>query len=356
MTTVHVKSSTAYEVQIGHGAWNTLGEQLKRLTPKASKIALISDSNVATLYSEQVKCMVQKANYQVITYTFPAGEASKNGQTYLALLEFLANERITRSDALLALGGGVVGDLVGFVAATFLRGIAYLQLPTTLLAAVDASVGGKTAIDLKAGKNLAGAFYQPKCVICDLDSFKTLPKDVFSDGMAEVIKYGMIGDRALLATLEKGYNLETLVATCVAMKGDIVSRDEFDRGERQLLNLGHTLGHGIEYCNHFSLSHGKCVAIGMAMVCRSAVAMGLCSSDVLSMLLKLLQRYDLPNTTPYTSKEIFDAALSDKKRQGNQINLIVPIAVGKSVVHPIAVDQLLAFIERGRENEATPIK
>ena len=352
MTTVQIRSSTTYEVQIGYGIWNTLGKQLKTLAPKSNKIALVSESNVAPLYSQQVETILKKSNYQVVTYVFPAGEQSKNGETYLSLLEFLANEQITRSDALLALGGGVVGDLTGFVAATYLRGISYIQLPTTLLAAVDASVGGKTAIDLKAGKNLAGAFYQPKCVICDLDSFKTLPKDVFADGMAEVIKYGMIGDRNLLETLEKDKVIEALVATCVAMKGDIVSRDEFDRGERQLLNLGHTLGHGIEHCSQFSLSHGKCVAIGMAMVCRSAVATGLCTPEVLTCLLKLLKRYNLPNTTEYTSKEIFDKALGDKKRTGNQINLIVPVTLGKSVLHTIDIKQLLDFIERGRQDEA----
>ena len=196
----------------------------------------------------------------------------------------MAARRLTRADGLIALGGGVVGDLAGFAAATFLRGIGFLQLPTTLLAAVDSSVGGKTAIDLTNGKNLAGAFYQPQAVLCDLDTLDTLPAEVFADGCAEVIKYGMIGDPALLARLETAdfrADPEELVARCVAQKRDLVEQDEFDTGARQLLNLGHTLGHGVEACSGYTVSHGRAVAIGMTLVTRAAVAFGRCPAEVL---------------------------------------------------------------------------
>ena len=220
MTTVQVKASRAYEVKIGRGLLETLGHEAAGLV-KGRSAAIVSDSNVAPLYLDRVKTSLEKAGFRTCAFVFPAGESSKNGETYLNLLEFLAENQITRSDTLVALGGGVVGDLTGFAAATFLRGVDFIQLPTTLLAAVDASVGGKTAIDLKNGKNLAGAFYQPRLVLCDLDTLDTLPDDIFADGCAEVIKYGMIGDESLLDLLGQKHfrdDPEEVVARCIASK------------------------------------------------------------------------------------------------------------------------------------------
>lgn len=218
MTTVTVRASRPYEVTIGRGLLDTVGRQAAGQW-KGRSAAVVSDSTVAPLYLNRVKDSLERAGFQVHSFVFPAGEDQKNGGTYLKLLEFLAARRLTRADGLIALGGGVVGDLAGFAAATFLRGIGFLQLPTTLLAAVDSSVGGKTAIDLTNGKNLAGVFYQPQAVLCDLDTLDTLPAEVFADGCAEVIKYGMIGDPALLARLETvdfRADPEELVARCVA--------------------------------------------------------------------------------------------------------------------------------------------
>lgn len=262
MTTVTVRASRPYEVTIGRGLLDTVGRQAAGQW-KGRSAAVVSDSTVAPLYLNRVKDSLERAGFQVHSFVFPAGEDQKNGGTYLKLLEFLAARRLTRADGLIALGGGVVGDLAGFAAATFLRGIGFLQLPTTLLAAVDSSVGGKTAIDLTNGKNLAGAFYQPQAVLCDLDTLDTLPAEVFADGCAEVIKYGMIGDPALLARLETvdfRADPEELVARCVAQKRNLVEQDEFDTGARQLLNLGHTLGHGVEACSGYTVSHGRAVA------------------------------------------------------------------------------------------------
>ena len=349
MTTVTVRASRPYEVTIGRGLLDTVGRQAAGQW-KGRSAAVVSDSTVAPLYLNRVKDSLERAGFQVHSFVFPAGEDQKNGGTYLKLLEFLAARRLTRADGLIALGGGVVGDLAGFAAATFLRGIGFLQLPTTLLAAVDSSVGGKTAIDLTNGKNLAGVFYQPQAVLCDLDTLDTLPAEVFADGCAEVIKYGMIGDPALLARLETvdfRADPEELVARCVAQKRDLVEQDEFDTGARQLLNLGHTLGHGVEACSGYTGSHGRAVAIGMTLVTRAAVAFGRCPAEVLPRLRRLLERYGLPDATAYSAQALYEKTLSDKKRSGDAISLVVPIAWGASQLVRIPVSELPAWIERG---------
>lgn len=349
MTTVTVRASQPYEVTIGRGLLDTVGRQAAGQW-KGRSAAVVSDSTVAPLYLNRLKDSLERAGFQVHSFVFPAGEDQKNGGTYLKLLEFLAARRLTRADGLIALGGGVVGDLAGFAAATFLRGIGFLQLPTTLLAAVDSSVGGKTAIDLTNGKNLAGAFYQPQAVLCDLDTLDTLPAEVFADGCAEVIKYGMIGDPALLARLETvdfRADPEELVARCVAQKRDLVEQDEFDTGARQLLNLGHTLGHGVEACSGYTVSHGRAVAIGMTLVTRAAVAFGRCPAEVLPRLRRLLERYGLPDATAYSAQALYEKTLSDKKRSGDTISLVVPIAWGASQLVRIPVSELPAWIERG---------
>ena len=349
MTTVTVRASRPYEVTIGRGLLDTVGRQAAGQW-KGRSAAVVSDSTVAPLYLNRVKDSLERAGFQVHSFVFPAGEDQKNGGTYLKLLEFLAARRLTRADGLIALGGGVVGDLAGFAAATFLRGIGFLQLPTTLLAAVDSSVGGKTAIDLTNGKNLAGVFYQPQAVLCDLDTLDTLPAEVFADGCAEVIKYGMIGDPALLARLETvdfRADPEELVARCVAQKRDLVEQDEFDTGARQLLNLGHTLGHGVEACSGYTVSHGRAVAIGMTLVTRAAVAFGRCPAEVLPRLRRLLERYGLPDATAYSAQALYEKTLSDKKRSGDAMSLVVPIAWGASQLVRIPVSELPAWIERG---------
>ena len=349
MTTVTVRASRPYEVTIGRGLLDTVGRQAAGQW-KGRSAAVVSDSTVAPLYLNRVKDSLERAGFRVHSFVFPAGEDQKNGGTYLKLLEFLAARRLTRADGLIALGGGVVGDLAGFAAATFLRGIGFLQLPTTLLAAVDSSVGGKTAIDLTNGKNLAGSFYQPQAVLCDLDTLDTLPAEVFADGCAEVIKYGMIGDPALLARLETvdfRADPEELVARCVAQKRDLVEQDEFDTGARQLLNLGHTLGHGVEACSGYTVSHGRAVAIGMTLVTRAAVAFGRCPAEVLPRLRRLLERYGLPDATAYSAQALYEKTLSDKKRSGDTISLVVPIAWGASQLVRIPVSELPAWIERG---------
>jgi len=349
MKTITVSASRCYEVKIGQGLLDALGAEAAAVL-RPGKAAIVSDSNVWPLYGDRAAASLCSAGFQTVSYVFPAGEESKNGNTYLALLNFLAENHITRSDCILALGGGVVGDLAGFAAATFLRGIAYIQVPTTLLAAVDSSVGGKTAIDLPAGKNLCGAFYQPRLVLCDPDTLNTLPQDIFRDGCAEVIKYGILYDPTLFAHLEEkllSFDREWVIARCVELKRDVVAKDEFDTGERMRLNLGHTIGHGVEANSHFTVSHGKAVAIGTAIVSRSAEKLGICPPSVCRQILDVLKRFGLPTAAACGAQEIYSSALSDKKRSGGTVNLIIPERIGFCRIQPTPVEQLLSLIEAG---------
>ena len=259
MNAVTVRASRQYDILIGQGLLPTLGAEAKKLG-KAQKICVVSESSVYPLYGAAAEESLKSAGFSVVSYVFPAGEESKNGQVFLDLLNFLAENRLTRSDLIVALGGGVVGDLAGFAAASYLRGIRFIQVPTTLLAAVDSSVGGKTAIDLPAGKNLAGAFCQPSLVLCDTDTLNSLPLDIFRDGCAEVIKYGVLYDTKLFAHLEEkglSFDREAVITRCVELKRDVVMEDEFDTGARMKLNLGHTVGHGVEAKSHFAISQAR---------------------------------------------------------------------------------------------------
>lgn len=349
MNIVKVNASTEYEVKIGSGLLSGLGQEVAGVT-KVGTAAIVSDSNVWPLYGEMAKKSLENAGFSVVSYVFPAGESSKSGSTYLALLNFLAEQHVTRSDCLIALGGGVVGDLTGFAAATYLRGISYIQVPTTLLAAVDSSVGGKTAIDLECGKNLVGAFYQPKLVLCDTDTLQSLPVDIFRDGCAEVIKYGVLYDTELFAHLQdKGlaFDREAVITRCVELKRDVVAEDEFDTGSRMKLNLGHTIGHGVEASSNFTVSHGKAVAIGMAIVSRASAKYGICCCNTAESIESILRQFGLPTETDCPSQMLFDAALSDKKRSGGTVNLIVPEEIGRCVIRPTGVNEMKAFIETG---------
>ncbi len=349
MKTIKVNTATSYEVKIGSGLLSTLSQELSGVV-SGKRVAIISDSNVWPLYGSTVQEQLQSSGYFTCFYVIPAGEASKNAENYLAILSFLVENQISRTDCILALGGGVVGDLAGFTAATYLRGIPYIQVPTTLLAAVDSSVGGKTAIDLPSGKNLVGAFYQPRLVLCDVDTLNSLPAEIFRDGCAEVIKYGILFDDELFQNLmESGlsFDREAVIAQCVAWKNKTVSADEFDKGCRMLLNFGHTVGHGIEACSHYAVSHGQAVAIGMAIIARFAAKNGICSDTTAETILKILGVFGLPTTTAFSAKELTAVALSDKKRSGDTLSLIVPEKIGKCRIQSTPVDQLKDIIKAG---------
>ena len=349
MRTVHVRASKEYDVHIGSGILHSLGTHAAAMK-WIKKACIVSDSNVWPLYGAVAKKSLTNQAIEVCAFVFPAGESSKNGMTYLNLLNHLASQGLTRSDLIVALGGGVVGDLAGFAAATYLRGIPYIQVPTTLLAAVDSSVGGKTAIDLDAGKNLAGAFCQPSLVLCDTDCLNTLPAEVFRDGCAEVIKYGILYDRELFSHLSvKGldFDREEVIARCVELKAEVVASDEFDTGLRMKLNLGHTVGHGVEAQSNFEISHGSAVAIGTAIVTRAARKLGICCQQTETDIVATLEKFGLPTRCMNSAESLHRSALSDKKRSGGHINLILPECIGSCIIHQIPVEKLQSFIEAG---------
>ena len=343
MTTVTVNASKKYDILIGSGLLSCLGSKIADLG-RVHKVCIVSENTVFPLWGSKATDSIQNAGLTVTSFVFNAGEENKNASTYLQLLNHLAENKLTRSDLIVALGGGVVGDLAGFAAATYLRGIRYVQVPTTLLAAVDSSVGGKTAIDLPAGKNLAGAFCQPNLVICDTELLTTLPQSVFTDGCAEVIKYGILYDPEFFGYLESagpGFDLETVIKRCVELKRDAVVSDEFDTGDRMKLNLGHTIGHGVEARSHFCISHGKAVAIGIAIVARAS------NCPDLDRILKVLNLFGLPTSTNYSAEELYTYILSDKKRSADQIFLIIPKAIGNCEIIPTPVEHLQSFIQAG---------
>ncbi len=332
-------SRGAYKVLIGRGI---LQEELPRAVAGtgASRAAVFADSNVAPLHLGHILELLPDA----AAHVFPAGESSKNLGTISELLGFLAENQFTRKDIVIALGGGVTGDMAGFTAAVYLRGIRFIQVPTTMLAAIDSSVGGKTGVDLPQGKNLVGAFWQPTAVLCDTALLDTLPERILFDGMAEAVKYGVIRDEALFGMLDSDGcldgHLQEVVAQCVRIKAEIVSQDEFDRGDRALLNFGHTVGHAVEARSGFAISHGEGVAIGMVAMTRIAEARGWCASGTSERLVHALKRYRLPTELPFGWKELADIMLHDKKRSGDAITIVVPECIGRCVRREIPVKML----------------
>ncbi len=350
--TVHINTKKGYDVSIGPGLLKDCGGIL-RPAVEPCRAAVVTDSAVEKLYLPAVEKSLRQAGFAVCAFSFPAGEGSKNMAVLSELLEFLAKNRLTRTDCVVALGGGVVGDLAGFAAGCFLRGIKFVQLPTTLLSAVDSSVGGKTAIDLAAGKNLAGLFLQPEAVICDTDCLNTLSDEIFACGAAEAIKTGILEGEALFSLFETGKARENpteIIARCVAFKGRIVEEDEFENGVRKTLNLGHTVGHAVEKCSGYAVPHGRAVAIGIAVIARSAVSLGYCGEETAKRIITVLQMNGLPTATDFSAKALADAALNDKKRAGDAITLVIPRGIGDCALEKMPVDRLLPVIQAGLED------
>ena len=353
MRNVHVNlGSKSYDIEIERGLVSRLGGKIKALLPKAETAAIITDSNVGPLYASVLKDSLEKGGIAVTTLTFKAGEESKNLQTLGTLYDGLADAGLTRTDAVIALGGGVTGDMGGLAAATFLRGVAFIQVPTSLLATVDSSVGGKVAVDLPSGKNLVGAFYQPKAVYIDPDLLKTLPVRYLHDGLAEVIKYGCIRDRDLFVMLEKIQNdaellecVDEIIETCCNIKARIVEQDEFDTGERMLLNFGHTLGHAVEKTFHFDrYSHGEGVGIGMVLLTQQSEKLGLTECGTADRLVALLQKFQLPVDVQMRQDDFLRAITLDKKKRGSSLTLILLKKIGESFLQKIEFEELKRYL------------
>lgn len=305
------------------------------------RIMIISDDHVFPLYGEQLEKDLQ--TFSVCTHlVLPHGEPTKDFQTLPSVYSALLDAKITRSDLIIALGGGVIGDLTGFAAASFLRGVNLIQIPTSLLAQVDSSVGGKVAVDLPQGKNLVGAFYHPKMVLIDPAVLQSLPDHFIHDGMGEVIKYGCIKDASLFADLERHQSFEALsghlteiIARCVDIKREVVEHDQFDKGERMLLNFGHTLAHTIE--QHFQYtreSHGEAVAIGMYQISLLAEEEGLTAPGTSERILKVLQQYGLPSKCGVLLTDLTEAITLDKKNLNRNLNIVLLHEIGNSYIYP----------------------
>ncbi len=345
MEKVKIKASGKYEVIIGENLLPLLPALLKK-SGTDGKLLLVTDKNVDNIYGTKLNEIFVSGGLQFEKFVILGGEESKSEKVYCELLNFLADKKFTRKDVVLAFGGGVTGDLSGFAAATYLRGIDFVQIPTTLLAAVDSSVGGKTAINLKNGKNLAGAFYQPKLVVCDLSLLKSLPEGDYASGMAEVIKYGMIFDKNLLSLLKEGMskNSEKIIKRCVELKKKVVEKDEKDNGPRGLLNFGHTLGHAVEKCSGYKIPHGQAVAIGMNLITEKCVRKGVAEENTLEVLTELCVKYGLPQKTDIPLKDLVDATMIDKKRRGDVITAVLPVKAGKCILKNLNIKEWENFI------------
>ena len=341
-----------YDILIGRGLLDRAGTEIRRVCPRADKIFIVSDSNVAPLYYDRLEVSLREADFQVNGSVFLAGETSKNASQLSALWERMLAGGLTRTDAVVALGGGVVGDLAGFAAATVLRGVDFIQIPTTLLAQVDSSVGGKVAIDLAAGKNLAGAFWQPRLVLMDPDVLDTLPLTEFMAGMAEVVKYGCISDREFFdflvrrpsreALMEK---IEHILYTCCDIKRKVVLEDERDIGARMILNFGHTLGHAYELAGHYvEWTHGEAVAAGMCAAAKLGVSLGVTPSDVPGRIADTLASLSLPTFIPCDIRTYTAAVTRDKKGAGTDVTVILLESIGRAVPHKMPKAQLVRLL------------
>lgn len=311
------------------------------------KAALITDDNVERLHLRHIRDSLERAGFETHTYVIPAGEKSKNTSEYLAILDFLSKKRLSRSDTVFALGGGMVGDIAGFAAATYLRGTGLVHIPTTLLAAVDSSVGGKTAVNLEMGKNLVGTFYQPDMVICDTDLLSTLTEDTFREGCAEIIKYGVIADRFLFEMLREPIKerVGEIIARCLNIKCRLVFEDEFDTGPRQLLNLGHTFGHAVENCSGYEVSHGKAVAIGMVMAASVSAELGICGLECPEQIRDMVRAHGLPDRTDINGDALLDVILSDKKRSAKGITFVFPEEIGRCRLQKLPQNDIKGILD-----------
>ena len=332
MTKVEVSCSRNYDILIGSGLLSTVGDELEQRF-NGRRVCIISDDNVAPIYMDPLKSSLSEHGIQSEGFVFHHGEKHKTMQTVEEIMLFLAEKRYTRSDMLIALGGGIVGDVTGFAAAIYQRGIEFVQIPTTLLAAVDSSVGGKTGVNLGGLKNQVGAFWQPSLVLCDTETFGTLPNAEYAAGMAEVIKYAAICRPELEAMLLSYADIESVIAECVSIKRDIVNKDERDTGVRQLLNLGHTFGHAVEKATDNAFNHGQAVAIGTVMAFRAAEKMGFCKDGEHERVIALCKKYSLPISGGCSAEALLDAMQSDKKRLGGKITLVLPRSFGDTVLY-----------------------
>lgn len=350
---LHVSAGTGYDVLVGSGLLSQAGALITD-TCNTQRIALVTDDIVADLHLRTVQAALQDAGMQTVTHIIPHGEKNKTIGTLTDILEFLADQHCTRSDVIVALGGGVVGDIAGFAAATFLRGVRFVQIPTTLLADVDSSIGGKTAVNLPAGKNLVGAFHQPSLVICDIDCLDTLPRETLTAGMAEALKCAVLCDESLfdLITADRQEDRAEIIARCIDIKRRFVEADETEQGPRRYLNLGHTLGHAVESCSGFRIPHGSAVAIGMAMMARACEVAGDAEPGTCARIENACLSLGLPISSSYLPSQLAEAAAADKKRSGDAITFVGIASIGECYLETTPINDIERIASLGTARTA----
>ena len=357
MDRINIQASSDYDVLIGAGLIDSCGTHIRERLFRAQKALIVTDTNVAPLYLARVKSSLESEGFSCYEYIFEAGEEKKNIESIAGMWAVMAKGEFTRTDLVVSLGGGVATDMGGFAAATFLRGISVVQIPTSLLAMADAAIGGKTGIDLPQGKNLAGSFHQPTMVIEDTDCLTTLPAETFTEGMAEVIKYAFIMDKPLYEELSKiaaegrAMSLQNdidsvtkILLSCVKDKAEVITEDEMDNGRRQILNYGHTIGHVIERNSNFTLAHGVCVAKGMGIIADACCKNGLSSKETADEIKGLITAYGLPCEDTITPEEAVSGAMNDKKKRGDNVSVVLVNEIGKAEIKKMTPENLLEFL------------
>lgn len=344
MKTVEVKTDRSYDILIEHGVLQNAGKYVRNVS-NAIRAVIVSDSHVAPLYAETVEKSLKEYGFEASLFVFEAGEERKRLSTIEKMYAHFYEHDITRTDMIVALGGGVTGDMAGFAAASYLRGIDFVQIPTTLLSQVDSSVGGKTGVDLPTGKNLVGAFHQPDVVLIDPETLNTLPEQFYQDGMGEVIKYGCIRSASLFERLENdAVSVDDIIYESVSIKRDVVERDERDTGERAILNFGHTFGHALEKLHHYSgLTHGEAVALGALILTEITEKKGITEKGTAARIRKLMEKNHMPTETAFSLAEIVAATRGDKKSSGKGINFIFLRKIGECFIQRLSFEEIPEF-------------
>ncbi len=342
---IKVNASTSYEVVVGENLIENSGEFLKSVT-RGKKAFVLTDDIVKELYFDKLKRSLKENSIDVELFVIKNGEQSKSLEVFGGVLNAMAKAKLTRSDFLIALGGGVVGDLGGFVASCYMRGIDYVQIPTTLLSQIDSSVGGKTAVDLASGKNLVGTFYQPKIVLADTVTLKTLPNEIFQDGLGEMVKYAVLEKGEIFDIMKNKNileNLANLITLAIKIKRDIVEEDEFDNGKRMVLNLGHTLAHSIEKLSNFKIRHGLAVAIGLYIMAVTCEKNKMLTSGDMQEIDKMYDNLKLNKKSPFSISDMTKEIVFDKKAENANITLIVIKAIGDVVLSKMTLKKSEEF-------------
>lgn len=340
MRIIESKKNNGYHVYIGGSP--DAGEII-RLNTSARKVAVIADESVAGRFAGELCESLQKAGIRSYLYLLDGGENAKSIDNYVKILTFLAENGFTKSDAVAALGGGTLGDTAGFCAATYMRGIKLVMLPTSLLSMVDSAIGGKNALNMPQGKNLIGTVYMPNAVIMNTDYLQSLPMDIYNDAFSEIIKYGVIADRSFFDSCNE-LTTEEMIARCVEIKLSYVEKDEFDSGIRHCLNFGHTVAHAVEKCSGNAVSHGKAVAVGMAVTAAACERNGICPHGCADAVISKLKNIGLPVKCDFTGAEMMKYIAADKKIEGSSIHLAVITDIGKSKVISVALDELEGWL------------